>query len=43
MIAVQQRAWRVLAVIAVMVVVFGATDVLMGAEADPGISLAVWG
>ena len=43
MTAVQQRAWWVLAAIAVMVVVFGATDVLMGAEADPGISLAVSG
>ena len=41
--AVQQRAWWALAVIAVMLVVFGTSDVVMGAEADPGISLAVSG
>ncbi len=43
MTAIRQRAWWAIAAIAVTLVVFGATDVAMGAKADPGISLAVVG
>ena len=43
MTAVRRRAWWALAAIAVTLVVFGATDVGLGAKADPGISLAVVG
>lgn len=41
--AVQQRAWWAIAGIAIILVVFGATDVATGAKADPGISLAIVG
>lgn len=43
MIAIRRRAWWALAAIALTLVVFGATDVVTGAKADPGISLAVVG
>ena len=43
LMAIRQRAWWVIGAIAVVLVVFGATDVALGAKADPGISLAVAG
>lgn len=39
----RQQAWWAIAAIALMLVVFGAVDVAVGAAADPGISLAVVG
>ena len=43
MTALRQRAWWILAAIGALLAVFGVVDVLSGAQADPGIALAISG
>ena len=43
MTAIRKRAWWAIGAIAITLVVFGLTDVAIGAKADPGISVAVVG
>ena len=43
MTMVTRRAWWFLVFVAVVLMIFGVVDVLSGAEADPGISLAISG
>jgi hypothetical protein len=39
----RERVWWVLVMIAALIAVFGLTDVLIGATADPGIAVAISG
>ena len=41
--AVRDRAWYVLVAVAVLLAVFGLSDVIIGATSDPGIALAIAG
>ena len=40
---VRRRAWWFLVLVAVVLVIFGIVDMATGAQADPGISLAIAG
>ena len=43
LVVVRRRAWWFLVFVAVVLVVFGIVDMVSGAQADPGISLAIAG